>query len=310
MHPRPMTLVRLALLAAVAASTLVACTDDGDWAAQSSADAATATTADTADATSASEGAPGLLYVQRATAGAAAAGILRLTGVEADTVWFQDRPSRTAGRMTTADFVDGWSAAGFAEDPPNAAVEVVVDGATSDHVVELSDPRWDAATSTLEYAVRDDSGGGDPLPADFDAASLFIDDASGQSYQPATVQLSNVQPGQQLELSLGSNGAEVGWSTGPDFQNSSGLDVTSQSGDLPLTQLEVNPSQIRIETSAASGSASLSFTVGLFLVGQPGVDTFYVRSTSDTGVEVTLAVADSVPQAVNQTQTLFSWSAG
>ena len=33
MHPRHMTPVRLALVGAVAALTLVGCTDDGDWAA-------------------------------------------------------------------------------------------------------------------------------------------------------------------------------------------------------------------------------------------------------------------------------------
>ena len=174
--------------------------------------------------------------------------------------------------------------------------------------MELSDPRWDPATSTLGYAVRDDSGGGGSLPATFDAASLFIDDASGQSFQPATVQFSNVQPGQQLELSLSSNGAQVGWSTGPGFENSSGLGVTSQSGDLPLTQLDVTPSQIHVETSSASGAGTLSFTLQLFLVGQPGIETFYVRSSSDPGVEVMLAVADSQPQVVDQSQTLFSWN--
>ena len=92
---------------------------------------------------------PGLLSCERGTTGVTTGtGTLRLSGVDADTVWFQDRPGRNAGRMTTGDFVDGWAAAGFAEDPPNATVEVVAGGATSDHVVELSDPRWDAATST------------------------------------------------------------------------------------------------------------------------------------------------------------------
>ena len=316
MHARQLTPVRLALLAAVAASTLVACTDDGDWAASSPADGSTTTSAAAAESSTSDDtgadaagGAPGLLYVQRATGGAAEAGTLRLSGVEADTVWFQDRPGRNAGRMTTGDFVDGWAAAGFAEDPPNATVEIVAGGATSDHVVVLSDPRWDAASFTLEYTVSDDAGGGDPLPATFDAASLFIDDASGQSFQPVTVQFSNVQPGQQLALSLTSNGTEVGWSTGPDFQNSSGLAVSSQGDVLPLMQMEVNPSQIRFTTSSASESGTLSFTVRLFLVGQPGIDTFYVRSDSDPGVEVELSVADSVPQVVDQSQTLFPWNA-
>lgn len=312
MRTRCRHIVTFAVVAALGSAGLAACTDDDDTA------SATTTTTTTAVAPGASgvsdREAPGLLYVQRAGSGTAATGTsgeveLTLVDVDADTVWFQDRPGRDAGRLGTGAFVDDWAANGFAEDPPNATLEVVVDGGgRSTHVVELRDPRWDDTARTLAYTATPADDGGGPPPGQFAAASLFIDDAAGDSFQPIRLSVSNAQPGQQVVVQLRSAGATpVSFSSGPGSGSASGIQLSSPSGGVTVTDLQITPSTIELQTSAGSGGAALDWTMSLFLVAGTGLDDFYLSSGSDPGVEITAAIGNTEPQVVNQTETLFSW---
>ena len=140
----------------------------------------------------AGEGAGSDLFVQTFLAGTLApkpgeAGVyvLTLEGATGQTVWFSDRPARRVGLVPTAALLGqlGFTPA----DPPNAALVAQAAGGEEVVVVELLDPRFDAAAGTLAYDVRllaDYAGGGladlaprqdgDPPPA-FGAAHLFID---------------------------------------------------------------------------------------------------------------------------------------
>lgn len=115
--------------------------------------------------------------------------VLTLKGVARQTVWFQDRPGRAAGQQSTRDFVRGWSNAGFAGEPPNAALTLLDADADADTlVVELvSRPRYDAGRDTISYTVRVVESalgairsfhGDQGIPKRFKAASLFIDSAT------------------------------------------------------------------------------------------------------------------------------------
>lgn len=80
----------------------------------------------------------------------------RLTIATDETVtWFTDRPDRTAGSSTLTDFIAVWAGNAFDTDPPNAAlITHTIDPATGTvltrtHVVELSDPRIDGATTSF-----------------------------------------------------------------------------------------------------------------------------------------------------------------
>lgn len=111
---------------------------------------------------------------------------LTLDGVEPTMVWFTDRPEREAGTVDlqtalTKLYEDASVGA------PNAALAIADPAAGSDVViVELTEPRYDAASRKLEftatilntpkrglavYAAR----AGDSFPAAFGQASLFID---------------------------------------------------------------------------------------------------------------------------------------
>lgn len=119
--------------------------------------------------------------------------MVTLSGVTAQTVFFSDRPERQVGIAQTQIFLDGL---GFTPDnPPNAAIVAELDGGEQDVLVlELLDPVYDAAASTLTYdanvlenfsdtsfsslaLISDDQS----IPSSFGAGSLFIDDCSDGS---------------------------------------------------------------------------------------------------------------------------------
>ena len=128
-------------------------------------------------------------------------------------------------------------------------------------------------------------------------------------YQTITLNVSNAAAGQRIAVQLMPNGASVAWSTGPAFQNIAGILITAHSGVLPLTQLNVNSGEVLFltATGGGGGGGALSFQLAAYLVADSNIETFLLRSNSDPGVEVTAAVGNSVPQVVNQSQTLFSW---
>lgn len=127
-------------------------------------------------------------------------------------------------------------------------------------------------------------------------------------YQTIKVHVSNAAAGQKIAIQLKPNGASVGWSTGPSFQNIDGISVTAQSGTLPLMQFNINSGEvIFLTTSGGGGGGSLSFQLNAYLVAASNIETFFLSSSSDPGIEVTAAIGNSVPQVVNQSQTLFPW---
>jgi hypothetical protein len=142
----------------------------------------------------------GLLMVQEARSGTLREGskageyTLSLRAPSRFVTVFTDRPQRRAWRVEARRFVESWSAYGFAQDPPNAALEAPDADPTRDlMVVELSDPRFDDS-GTLTYTAREGSkqkagGAAFQRPVDelsaasFERPSLFID--SGTSPNPS-----------------------------------------------------------------------------------------------------------------------------
>lgn len=118
--------------------------------------------------------------------------VLTLSGVDAHTIYFSDRPERITGLAPTQQFLDGL---GFTPaDPPNAALVANQDGEGSQDVllIELYNPVYDSDAGTLTYDAKFMSDYGEPGLAhlaqqqqDFEFAqqfsdgSLFIDDCGG-----------------------------------------------------------------------------------------------------------------------------------
>ncbi|MBM3676788.1 MAG: hypothetical protein FJW96_02745 [Actinobacteria bacterium] len=57
--------------------------------------------------------------------------------------WFTDRPLRQAGTIDLSDLAATWEADGFIAVPPQAALDLFVDGSDETFVVELGAPRLD-----------------------------------------------------------------------------------------------------------------------------------------------------------------------
>lgn len=116
---------------------------------------------------------PSYLFVQNAHGVESSAGTLTLKMVSPTTVYFTDRPVRTAGHSSTADFLKLWGEGddSFDADPPNATLSVIGgERETEDVVVTLSNPRFEGPD--LTYDIRTLEG---TLPKSGGAAALFID---------------------------------------------------------------------------------------------------------------------------------------
>jgi hypothetical protein len=77
---------------------------------------------------------------------------LTLTGVAPQTVWFSDRPERRSGMVNTADFAI--DPVFDPADPPNAAIVTSSDAGADTLIVELTNPRFDAAAGTVTYDAK------------------------------------------------------------------------------------------------------------------------------------------------------------
>jgi uncharacterized protein YjbI with pentapeptide repeats len=113
---------------------------------------------------------------------------LVLKGASPQVVWFQDRPGRQSGHISTRSFARTWASFGFEEVPPNAALTVRDAPHHRDTVILiLGHPRYKAGMEKLVYPARigDEATGNlahlessrdDAVSTRFHEASLFIDD--------------------------------------------------------------------------------------------------------------------------------------
>lgn len=129
-------------------------------------------------------------------------------------------------------------------------------------------------------------------------------------YQQVQLQITNAQPGQNIWIDLQKVNETVAWSTGPAFDGSGGINIVvpGSSSALPLNSFIINAFSVKVSTvSAGGGGGALSFNVTLYLVAQPGIQSFSLRSLSDPGVTVQAQVGFAQPQVVNQTFSQFPW---
>jgi len=113
------------------------------------------------------------LFVQNAQGVESGAGTLTLKLVSPTTIYFTDRPVRTAGHSSTTDFLRLWGQGddSFDADPPNATLSMIGgEREIEDVVVTLSNPRFEGPD--LIYDIRTVEG---TLPKTGGAAALFID---------------------------------------------------------------------------------------------------------------------------------------
>ena len=99
---------------------------------------------------------------------------------------FADRPLRQAERLTLRELVRRWDALGFAQDPPNASLDVA--GTADDETLALEIERPRLRGDSVEFTARVLSGGDSRLARSrsFGAASLFIDPSGNTTSDAGT----------------------------------------------------------------------------------------------------------------------------
>jgi len=113
------------------------------------------------------------MFVQNSDGVAFEGGKLVLKGVSPTTIYFTDRPVRSAGHTSTKDFLGMWNEGqdSFAKDPPNASLSVLGEGGkVADMIVTLSNPQLRGAD--LSYDVHTIQG---QPPKESGSSALFID---------------------------------------------------------------------------------------------------------------------------------------
>jgi hypothetical protein len=117
-----------------------------------------------------------LMFVQSAEDIKADDKTLRLVNVSPQTIYFTDRPVRSAGHITLPAFLKEWTAAAgadnFSKDPPNATLSVYEPGKDSNTltVVEISQPVVEGRDLVYTYKLLEGK-----MPATGGATALFID---------------------------------------------------------------------------------------------------------------------------------------
>jgi hypothetical protein len=132
-----------------------------------------------------------------------ASGTLTLTGASERPVWFSNRPQRSAGTYSIAEFRDAFFGQ---QDPPNAALDVAgADPARNVVILELSEPEYTSSGRRLRFDVqvidptrqlgpssqlRWQAARADARVArKFGPSALFVDSAAGDDTTPCLVTL-------------------------------------------------------------------------------------------------------------------------
>ncbi|GEM_PF-996165 len=139
-----------------------------------------------------------LLFVQSMESGTFDGKELVLKGVDA-TIYFSDRPFRIAGHVPNDVFIADWDKGenNFKEDPPNAALSIFNSGGQPDGaVIELRDA--ELRGEDIVYQVKVMNG---DLPAEFQAASIFIDSKGDAGWGAAGGLLGGLLLGKVLDSS-------------------------------------------------------------------------------------------------------------
>lgn len=239
---------------------------------------------------------------------------ITLTGVNADTLWFADRPERDAGRQTTASFVRDWAEYGFATVPPNAVIQHEDADAIT---VELRNPRYNRKTATLTYTALIDPGSGQRLSRSMSNVSVFIDDAGSSApvVSQALIQLQGIPPEGRITVYL----SEPNGETNPNYAafilgstslTGTLLDWESPTGGVTVEEFMVSPTSITILAGDTDGAGSDgTLILRLPLVTGVGVTDIALSYDGPPETVVTAAVGDGQSQSLGDSvRTIFTIS--
>jgi len=125
-----------------------------------------------------------VMFVQNAAASHYKDGILTLSGIQPQVLWFSNRPFRMAGTSTLAEYMEDWDGGrdSFSVVPPNGTLSYLNGDAMASVAIELSNPVH--VGDAISYQVKPLQG---ELPAHTGPLSLFIDFVGMVWHRPVVV---------------------------------------------------------------------------------------------------------------------------
>jgi hypothetical protein len=144
-----------------------------------------------------------------------------------------------------------------------------------------------------------------------DANTTLSASAGANLYQRITLDIvaNNAQAGERIAITLvGRGGADVSWSTGQDFGNTSGIVLRGNGqASLPIASLGVASQMIELLLGPSNGGASTNFALQLFLVASPNVREFTLMLSANAGSMVNAALPMQPPTTLGSAPTIFDW---
>lgn len=107
---------------------------------------------------------PAYLFIVHAPVGTVVegtSGFELVVPADSSVTWFTDRPFRQAGNITLTQLADSWEADGYSSEPPQAGLDLFIDGSDATFVVELGVPRLDGTEyhiPMIDVQAEDTSG--------------------------------------------------------------------------------------------------------------------------------------------------------
>ena len=145
-----------------------------------------------------------------------------------------------------------------------------------------------------------------------DANSTLSAYASTPIYQGITLDIvaNNARSGERISIMLrGRDGTNVAWSTGLDFNRSSGirLNAANQSA-VPISSLRVDGETITLVIAPDATGAGSRFAVQIFLVADPKISQFTLALMTDANSTVYATLPMRQPQPLGGSPTIFDWN--
>jgi len=134
---------------------------------------------------------------------------------------------------------------------------------------------------------------------------------SEEKYRIVFLNVTGAKPGNRIKVLVDTKKGlgKVNWCLGPDFSDSSGIQLYPSSGSLPISEISYGNNCIEFQTSAESAHASdsLAFTLIAYITWFPqDLEFLYLQLTGNEDITLTAQIGATQPQLVSRTSTLFT----
>lgn len=127
--------------------------------------------------------------------------------------------------------------------------------------------------------------------------ALFID-PSGTVQQQVVISVSNLTPGMQFAVTLGSRDDAVTFTGGSSISSPQGI---------PILASSVSTNTLSIATGSATSFPTATMQITLTITSDTGPNSFTLQASAAPGVNISAQVGVSAPVMLGGTPTMLAW---